>query len=247
MSDGSKPTRREKIANDLRSQIREGKLPPGAAVPGENAIAKEYGVSQPTARAALAILRGEGLIRVERGKGAYVRDFKPILRDATTRLSVEQWGSGHAIWSADLQLRPLSIVSVDVTAGAASPDVAALLGTARVVVRDRVYAVDGRIVQAAVSYLPADLVKGSPIERPDTGPGGTYARLRELGFEPAKFVEQVRIRMPQPEERKRLKLDVGQPIAAIRRTAATETGRVVEVNDMVLVGEAYVLQWSFTS
>lgn len=247
MSEAAKPPKREQIADDLRAKIRSGELPPGAAIPGENAISTQYDVSQPTARAALAILRGEGLIRVERGKGAYVRDFKPILRDATTRLSAEQWGAGHAIWNADLQLRPMSIVSIEVTKGAAAPDVAALLGTARVIVRDRVYAVEGRIVQAAVSYLPADLVKDTPIELPDTGAGGTYARLRDIGHEPAKFVEQVRIRMPQPEERKRLKLDVGQPIAAIRRTAATATGRVVEVNDMILVGEAYVLQWSFTS
>jgi GntR family transcriptional regulator len=136
---------------------------------------------------------------------------------------------------------------VEVSTIDAPADIEALLGTGRVLTRDRVYAVEGRRVQSATSYLPADLVAGTPIERPDSGPGGTYARLRDLGHEPVKFVEQVRVRMPRPDERKLLHLDVGQPVAAIRRTAATAEGRVVEVNDMVLLGEAYVMQWSFTA
>lgn len=240
-------SKRDEIAAALRAKIESGELAPGAQVPGENALVSEFGYSQPTARAALNLLRGEGLIRIERGKGAFVRDFKPILRDATTRLSAEQWGAGHAIWSADLGLRPMSVESIEVSTIDAPPEIEALLGVRRVLTRERVYAVEGRRVQSAISYLPADLVAGSPIERPDSGPGGTYARLRDLGHEPVKFVEQVRVRMPRPGERKLLHLDVGQPVAAIRRTAATAEGRVVEVNDMVLLGEAYVMQWSFTS
>lgn len=238
---------RDGVVNDLRAQIEDGRLAPGAKLPSESGIVEKYGVSNMTARAAIAVLRGEGLIRVERGKGAYVRDFKPILRDATTRLSAQQWGAGHAIWLADLGLRPMGVDRIDVKRVNAPDDVVKLLGVTDVVVRDRVYSVDGRPVQWAVSYIPADLAAGTPIERADTGPGGTYARLRDIGQEPVKFVEQVRVRMPRPEERDHLKLDVGQPVAWIRRTAATEAGRVVEVNDMVLVGDAYVLQWSFTS
>lgn len=238
---------RERIVGQLRAQIESGSLKPGDKVPSENALMEEFGVSQTTARAALAALRGEGLISVERGKGAFVRNFAPILRDATTRLSAQQWAAGHAIWLADLGLRPMGILRIDVHRADAPDDVAKLLGTAQVVVRDRVYAVEGRPVQWAVSYIPADLAGGTPIERADTGPGGTYARLRDIGHEPVKFVEQVRVRMPKPAERKQLSLDVGQPVAVIRRTAATAADRVVEVNDMVLLGDAYVMQWSFTS
>lgn len=239
---------RDLVANDLRTKIENGDLAPGAQLPSETEIVGQYGVSNMTARAVIAVLRGEGLIRVERGKGAFVRDSSPILRDATTRLSAQQWGAGHAIWSSDLGLRPLGIDRVDVNRMQPPKDVAALLAyDGEVVVRDRVYSVEGRPVQWAVSYIPADLAAETLIERVDTGPGGTYARLRDIGHEPVKFVEQVRVRMPRPIERENLKLDVGQPVAAIRRTAATEAGRVVEVNDMVLVGDAYVLQWSFTS
>lgn len=242
-----RPKLRDRIVSELRAKIEDGSLPPGAQLPSESEIIAQYGVSQTTARGVVAALRGEGLIRVERGRGAYVRHFAPILRDATTRLSAQQWGAGHAIWLADLGLRPMGVDRIDVSRATAPDDVAKLLNFTDVVIRDRVYSVDGRPVQWAVSYIPADLAAGTPIERADTGPGGTYARLRDIGHEPVKFVEQVHVRMPKPEERGHLNLDVGQPVAWIRRTAATATDRVVEVNDMILVGDAYVLQWSFTS
>jgi GntR family transcriptional regulator len=240
-------SKRDYVADVLRARIESGELAPGDRVPGENALIDEFGISQTTARAAINALRTEGLIRVVRGSGAFVRDFKPILRDATTRLSAKQWGSGHAIWQADLGLRQMAIEDVEVYTADAPGDVESILGVSRVVVRSRVYLVEGRPVQSSVSYLPAELVAGSPITRPDTGPGGTFARLRDLGHEPVNFIERVRCRMPRPNERKRLHLDVGQPVIEIRRTAATEDGRPVEVNDMVLVAEAYVLQWAFTS
>lgn len=247
--DGSaeKVASRDNIADDLREKIRTGILGPGAKLPSETEVKGQYGVSQTTARAALAVLRGEGLIEVKHGKGSYVRNFQPILRDATTRLSAQQWGREHAIWAADLGLRPMSIEEIEVRTEGAPEEVAQLLGATRVVVRDRVYAVEGHRVAIAVSYLPADIAEGTPIARPDTGAGGTYARLRDIGLEPVNFTEQVDVRMPQPHERRRLQLDVGQPVAALRRLAKTAEGRLVEVNDQVLLGSAYRLQWSFTS
>lgn len=238
---------RDKIANDLREKIKTGSLAPGTKLPSEAEIKDQYEVSQTTARAALTVLRGEGLIEVKQGKGSFVRSFKPILRDATTRLSAQQWGREHAIWSADLGLRPMSVDELDVRVEDAPAEIAQMLGVTRVVVRDRVYAVEGRRVAIAVSYLPAEIAEGTPIQRPDTGLGGTYARLRDLGFEPAKFTELVDVRMPRPAERARLRLDVGEPVAAVRRFAKTAEDRLVEVNDQVLVGSAYRFQWSFTS
>lgn len=52
----------------------------------------------------------------------------------------------------------------------------------------------------AVSYLPHALVEGSAITRVDTGEGGTYARLAELGHAPTHFREEIRSRLPTAEE-----------------------------------------------
>ena len=59
----------------------------------------------------------------------------------------------------------------------------------------------------------------------DTGPGGTYARLGDLGHAPARFREDLRARMPAPEETERLELAAGTPVVDIIRVAADADGR----------------------
>ena len=84
---------------------------------------------------------------------------------------------------------------------------------------------DGKPVLLSTSYLPASIVAGSAITQEDTGPGGSYARLAELGHAPAHFREDVRARMPQPEETKALDLpSSGTPVVDIVRTAFTAGG-----------------------
>lgn len=57
------------------------------------------------------------------------------------------------------------------------------------IVRRRRFVLDGKPVLLSTSYLPAALVAGSAITQPDTGAGGTYARLAELGAAPVRFRE----------------------------------------------------------
>jgi DNA-binding FadR family transcriptional regulator len=62
------------VANTLRRRIITGELPMGGALPPENVLVTEFGVSRPTLRAALRILESEQLIAVRRGSrgGAWV-------------------------------------------------------------------------------------------------------------------------------------------------------------------------------
>lgn len=73
----------------------------------------------------------------------------------------------------------------------------------RVLACRRRYLLDGRPVEFAVSYLPLDLARNTPIAEPNPGPGGIYARLEELGHRLDHFDEEVRARMPTPERRAR--------------------------------------------
>ncbi|MEK9971325.1 MAG: GntR family transcriptional regulator, partial [Ferrovibrio sp.] len=63
----------------LRGQIVEGRLGPGAQVPGEEELARQFNVSRITARRALAELAAEGLVTRGRGRGTHVtaRDREP--------------------------------------------------------------------------------------------------------------------------------------------------------------------------
>ncbi|HUQ56800.1 GntR family transcriptional regulator [Lentzea sp.] len=238
------------IANDLRRQIDSGELPPGSKVPGENDLTSRYGVEQPTARRALDVLKNEGLIVAKRGSGTFVREFKPIRRVSPDRLQAgTSWGAGRPIWSTDVGTRPRTEgVEVDVELPPAPvSEVLNLDDGARVVTRRRRYAVDDKPVQLATSYYPEALVAGSAITEINTGGGGAYARLRELGHEPVRFREELRTRMPKESEREALDLAQGTPVILIVRTAYTADDQPVEVTEMVLDSAAYVLEYKFGS
>jgi DNA-binding GntR family transcriptional regulator len=62
----------EQIAARLREQIRSRKLRPGQRVPSETRMCQEYEVSRDTVRAAIRVLRDEGLVVTRTGKGSFV-------------------------------------------------------------------------------------------------------------------------------------------------------------------------------
>ena len=92
-----------------------------------------------------------------------------------------------------------------------------------VVVRDRRYLANGEPVETAISYIPADLARGTAIVEHDTGPGGLYARLEENGHILDHFVEEVAARMPTHDERRALTLGPGVPVLTVIRTAYDTT------------------------
>ncbi|TCB97603.1 GntR family transcriptional regulator [Micromonospora zingiberis] len=62
------------LAAALRARIAAGEWPPGALLPAQARLAHEYEVGKATVLAAVAALRAEGLIDVERGVGLRVRE-----------------------------------------------------------------------------------------------------------------------------------------------------------------------------
>lgn len=240
-----KSPRYKRIADELRAAIKQGVLAPGDRLPSETEIMERHGVARGTAREALASLRAEGLAEARRGSGVYVRSFRQLRRNATERLASTVWGTGRSIWDVDVEERPLQTNDVIVEEIEAPEHVAGCLGVPRVWMRSRTYSVEGRTVQRAVSYLPADLVAGSPITQLNPGSGGIYARLNDLGHGPVRFREELKARMPIGDESTILGLGAGTPVVLIARTAFDASGRPVEVNEMLLDSSSYLLQYDF--
>lgn len=245
---GKRQPKYQRIAAALRAAIEGGEYGPGDRLPGENDLMAAYGVARMTARQALGTLQNEGIAEARKGAGVFVRSFRPLRRRGIQRLARERWGTGHSIWSTDIDDRALVIDQIEVTEQPAAADVAAVLGIAAgapLCVRDRRFMLDGRPVMTSRSQLSADLVAGTAIGREDSGPGGIYARLRELGQEPVHFREELRSRMPSAAETSRLELPGGTPVIFVCRTAFAADGRAVEVNEMVLDATSYVLEYEF--
>lgn len=226
------------LAALLSEAIERGDYGPGSILPAETQLAARYGVSRQVVNAAVRILRADGLVRVERGRGTVVRELPVLRRDAVTRQRIREQGGARGAFQAEMDRLGLAARSdTEVAELPAPPDVAALLdidaGTKALARRRQMYANDVP-AQMATSWLPLEIAAGTQLAETDTGPGGIYSRLADLGHAPAAFSETVRVRPASDREALFLRTDAEQRVLAIRRLARTAAGRVVEVNDIVL-------------
>lgn len=61
------------LADILMAGIRSGDYPPGARIPSEPQLAKDYGIGRPTVRQAIDVLVRKRMLLRRRGSGTYVR------------------------------------------------------------------------------------------------------------------------------------------------------------------------------
>jgi GntR family transcriptional regulator len=80
-------------------------LEPGSAAPSESELAARHGVSRMTARNAVLVLRQEGLLYVERGRGVYVARRKLDLHGTPAPLGFTAMAKRHGLTPASRLLR----------------------------------------------------------------------------------------------------------------------------------------------
>ena len=173
-----------------------------------------------------------------------------IKRDAAgrQRRDVREAGEARGAFEAEMRRHGLAArTQVTIERTPAPDDVAERLGvregTEVLVRRGAMYAGDVP-VQVAAGFLPLDVAEGSLLAE-DTGPGGTYSRLADLGHEPTSFVEDVDVRPPSDEEVRVLRMTEGQRVYEIVREARTSADRVVEVDVIVLPVHQWCLRYKW--
>ena len=237
------------IVTALREEIVSGLYP--AAVPPGVELAARFGVSESTINRALSQLRSEGLVRTQQGRGTMVNPVPVIRRDAVGRQRVGTRESAGSRGAFDAELRAAGLdPRTDVEVGRAVPpgSIARLLNIAdgtEAVYRKRHMLAGDWPVQVATSWIPTDLADGTPIAERDTGLGGIYSRLADLGHAPAEFTEEVQVRVPDNEEVTALRIDPDHRVYAITRVATDRDGRVVEVNSIVLPSHQWTLAYTW--
>jgi GntR family transcriptional regulator len=238
----------KQIADHLRAAIVRERLREGDQLPSEAQLMAHYGVARMTARNALRILQDEGLITAEHGRGVYVRARPPVRRLASDRFAQRHRKEGKSAFTVEAEQTGAepAVDMIAVSTGGPPAEIADRLNVGektKTVIRSRRYLLDGRPVETAVSYIPADLAQGTPIADPNPGPGGIYARLEESGHTLERFTEEVSARMPTPDEARVLALPPGVPVFRLVRTAFDTDGRAVEVCDTIMASDAYLLAY----
>ncbi|WP_321366392.1 FadR/GntR family transcriptional regulator [uncultured Desulfuromusa sp.] len=68
------PTLSDEVAKSISDAIRDRKYQPGERLPNENSLCEMYGVSRPVLREAISMLKYEGLLIPQQGRGVFVSD-----------------------------------------------------------------------------------------------------------------------------------------------------------------------------
>jgi len=237
----------KQVADALRAAIRGGELADGALLASETELMARYGVSRNSVRNAVALLRVEGLVVTEHGRGTFVRAQRPLRRLSSslywkakrhtgrTPLEAEAAKEGT---QADQQLLGVEVLD----APEDLVDRLRLETGERVVVRRHLVSLDGEPVQVADSYFPLGIAQGTPIEGAEKLQGDVHALLEhDLGYQLERFIEELTFRMPTPEEARQLRMGAGVPVVRLLRTLYDTAGRALEVSDCVLAGDRHVL------
>ena len=64
----------QQLADDLRAAIAAGELAAGQRLPSTRDLAEQYGIAPMTAQSAIRVLRDEGLVVSQQGRGTFVHD-----------------------------------------------------------------------------------------------------------------------------------------------------------------------------
>ena len=240
--------RYQQIAEDLAQAIRRGEYKPGDSLPTEQQLMERYGYSRPTVRQAMALLRAEGLVDVEHGRGSFVRARRPIRRVTSVRYA-KAARAGKSPFRTEAEAAGMAgrgeLLGVEIVS--ADPDVANWLEVeegSEVVLRRRLFLADEEPVQIDDGYLPRDLVAGTDLEGPRLITEGTFTALERIGHKPLVCSEEVSARMPTAEEVDLLRLRQNVPVIDVVRVTRGAGGRVLQALRLVASAERNVFVYN---
>jgi GntR family transcriptional regulator len=240
--------RYRQVADELRAAIRRGQFQPGAPLPSQPDLARQYGLNQTSINRAIAILRAEGLVRVEHGRGAFVQEIPAVKRVRR----IPHGRSGGSSFGDEIRkagLVPRSELA-DLATVPAPAEIADMLGVNAgdlLVRRTRHMFASDRPVQLAISYIPLAIAGSQDIALPDTGPTGLYQRLAARGHRVVRFVEDIEARQPRASESDFLRLTEAQPVLEVARTAFDAENQPVEAVINVFPSQQWRLSYEWSA
>jgi len=67
----------QRVVETIKNEIKSGRLPPGAKLPGNRTLAEEHGVALGTLQKALKVLQDEGWLIATPAVGVFVNEPQP--------------------------------------------------------------------------------------------------------------------------------------------------------------------------
>jgi DNA-binding GntR family transcriptional regulator len=237
------------IADELRTQILDGTLAPGAKLPSTDQLRQQYGVTVTVASQARQVLIAEGLVEGRPGSGAYVRERPSLKRMSRGHYRREGSGSPFAAEQHAAGRDPSWTCSSEtITAPPAIAERLAVSPGDPVMRTTYVFKADGQPVMLSTSWEPLSLTGGTAIVLPESGPHagkGVVERMATIGVAVKEVTEEVGARAALAAEADELGGLAGNTVLVIRRTYYDADRRPVETADIVLPSDRYTVEyWS---
>jgi GntR family transcriptional regulator len=230
------PPKYAQVIDELRRRIESGEYPPGSLLPSEHQLSDEFQIARPTVVRALRVLRQDGWIETQQGKGSFVRG-RPALA------GLESPRTGEQALNRDESREPGDLIEAGITAPPAR--VAALLdvGKDEVLARRLLIRQDGEASELVTWWVPAALAEGTDLAKAEPLHGGVRGHLsRRKGIRVDHVLEQVTARHPTSAEAKLLGVGKSAPMLAMYVAARDASGGPVLVLEVVMPGDRHELE-----
>ena len=231
------PPKYAQVIDELRRRIESGEYPPGALLPSEHQLSDEFQIARPTVVRALRVLRQDGWIETQQGKGSFVRG-RPALA------GLESQRTGEEALNRDESREPGELIEAAITVPPTR--VAALLASAgdgEVLARRLVTRQDGEPSELITWWVPAPLAEGTDLAGTEPVHGGVRGHLsRRKGIRVDHVLEQVVARHPTSQEAKLLGVGKSMPMLAMYVAARDASGEPVLVLEVVMPGDRHELE-----
>lgn len=220
------------LMDRIRQEIRRGVYPVGVQIPPEHELVEKYGVSRVTVRRALQDLTGEGLLERKQGKGTFVAQQKPEIRERRFQ------GFHDACREAG---RTPSVSGVRVRESVPTEEERQKLNLApdaRILEIRRVLEADGVPVileenhfSMAYAWLESANVNGS-----------LYRALQDYGIQVEKCIYDLSMRPVNAEEAELLRIEQGTAVLVSDQLVFDQKGRPLHTSHQLIRGDKYTLR-----
>jgi GntR family transcriptional regulator len=224
-----------RVLNTLRKRIEDGDYAPGAVLPSEAQLCAEFGVSRPTVLKALGILKQDGWIESQQGRGSFVRGRPASGRTSPqyARDAVELDETGE---TEILHVGPV-LASARVAAELRIPE-----GTPVYERRRRTVSQFGP-VDLVATFVPVDIAVGTEITKSEPIAGGLLDHIaRHKGIRADYATERLTSRRVDQGEAEVLDVPADEAALSVVITVYQASGDPILTSVLVMPGSRHEIE-----
>ncbi|MBU4316190.1 MAG: GntR family transcriptional regulator [Proteobacteria bacterium] len=215
-----------RVATIIQHKIISGQYGPGEQLPTEDDLVGQYQVSKITIRNALSLLEAEGLIKRIRGKGTFVTDHVPEIKQ-----SIHTSLNEMVLSLADSHTKPLEIKVIKVAESRIPKDIVAFFKMTNIdeIARIRRLVTRENVVYFYENYILPDMAKHITKKELAEKKSITKILHKKTGLSISKGEMYLQAIPAEPDISKLLQCQAFEPLIHVQTYFWSEPGQPFEI------------------